>query len=315
MISLLRSELLRARSRRLVAMIVVGSAFGVLAGITIGIITADRVTDAERARGQRNFERAVDECLAGNYINESELDGLGYESLEQFCDEQVRRESFGPDEIRFDDTDDLLLSMATIVLLLGLLLGASLGGADWSANSMMALLTWEPRRVRIFTARAVAVIVTTFVVTVLAQLFLTGAFTAAAALIGTFEGTPDGYLADLLTVLLRISAISCVFALMGLGMSNIARSTVSGVGIFLGYLILVEMALSGFSFTIQKVALGRATVVAVTNDALELYNSRAKPTEDPVFVLQPGRAWWLIAAWTVVFVVAGVISFRSRDVT
>jgi ABC-type transport system involved in multi-copper enzyme maturation permease subunit len=150
---------------------------------------------------------------------------------------------------------------------------------------------------------------------VLAQLILAGAFAGAAALIGTYEGTPDGYLADLALVLLRISAISCMFALMGLGMSNIARSTVSGVGIFLGYLILVEMALAGFSFTIQKVALGRATVAAVSNEALELFNSRAKPPEDPVFILQPGRGWWTMAAWAIVFVAAGVISFRTRDVT
>lgn len=315
MIGLLRSELLRARSRRLVAMIVVGSFFGVLVGITIGILTADKVTEADRERGQRNYERAVDECLAGNYIGESELEAMGYESLQEFCDEQVRPEFFGPDELRFEEADDLLLSMATIVLLLGLMLGASLGGADWGANSMMALLTWEPRRLRIFTARAVAVIVTTLVVTVLAQLFLTVAFAGAAALIGTFEGTPDGYLVDLLTVLLRISGIACVFALIGLGLSNIARSTVSGVGIFLGYLILVEMALAGFSFTIQKVALGRATVAAVTNEAVRLYNSKAKPDEIPFFDLEPGRAWWLIVAWALVFVAAGVISFRSRDVT
>jgi ABC-type transport system involved in multi-copper enzyme maturation permease subunit len=296
-------------------MIVVGSAFGVIVGVTIGIFTADRVSETDRARGERRYEQALDRCLNGEYLGPADLEDFGADTIEEFCAGNVKREYFGPDELRFDETDDILLSMATIVLLLGLLLGASLGGADWSADSMMALLTWEPRRLRIFAARAVAVVATTLVVTVLAQLILAGASAGAVALIGTYDGTPDGYVADMGLVLLRISTISCMFALMGLGMSNIARSTVSGVGIFLGYLILVEMALAGFSFTIQKVALGRATVAAVSNEALELFNNRAKPPEDPIFILQPGRGWWTMAAWAVVFLAAGVISFRTRDVT
>ena len=51
--------------------------------------------------------------------------------------------------LQFRDAALLLEHTSTFVVLLGVALAASLGGADWSAGTMTTLLTWEPRRIRV----------------------------------------------------------------------------------------------------------------------------------------------------------------------
>ena len=55
---------------------------------------------------------------------------------------------------RFSEVEEILMGTAFIVILIGAVVGATLGGADWSAGSMATLLVWEPRRLRVLAARA-----------------------------------------------------------------------------------------------------------------------------------------------------------------
>ena len=52
-----------------------------------------------------------------------------------------------------------------MVVLLGVLLGATLAGADWTAGTMGTLLTWEPRRVRVHLVRVLVTVVVVLVFT------------------------------------------------------------------------------------------------------------------------------------------------------
>jgi hypothetical protein len=54
--------------------------------------------------------------------------------------------------------------------IVGWTLGASLVGAEFASRSMTTLLTWEPRRLRVFVAKAVAVLLATALFAVVALL-------------------------------------------------------------------------------------------------------------------------------------------------
>jgi ABC-2 type transport system permease protein len=309
-IGLLRSELLRARSRRVVTMLVIAVLVAVTLGITIAIVTTNPPTQEEIDRGQRQYERELARCLVGNYGRPQEA---GYETLEEMCAEYVQPQYYGPTTPRFSEVEEILMGTAFIVILIGAVIGATLGGADWSAGSMATLLAWEPRRLRVFAARAVAVAITALVVTIIAQVVFVAGLALFLVVRGTFDGTPDGFLRDLGTTALRISAVGAMFGLIGLSLATVGRSTVAGLGVLLGYLIIVEGFLSNLLFLVQKITFGRSAAVVVTDETLELVDGSAIP---PVlYELTPGRAWVTLGVWAVALLVVAAATFRVRDVT
>ena len=310
MIGLLRSELLRARSRRVVTMLVIAVLVAVTLGITIAIFTTKPPTQADIDRGQRNYERDLAECLDGGFGRPQQA---GYETLEEMCAEYVQPQSYGPTTPRFSEVEEILMGTAFIVILIGAVIGATLGGADWSAGSMATLLAWEPRRLRVFAARAVAVAITALVITMIAQLIFVAGLTLFLVVRGTFEGTPDGFLGDLGTTALRISAVGAMFGLIGLSLATVGRSTVAGLGVLLGYLIIVEGFLSNLLFWVQKITFGRSAAVVVTDETLELFDGSVIPPA--IYELTPGRAWATLGIWAVALLVIAAATFRVRDVT
>ena len=233
-------------------MLLVATFIAVALGILIAILTTNPPTQEEIDRGARRYERELDRCLSGNY---GRPDEAGFDSLEAMCAEFVQPQYYGPSTPRFSEIEEILVGTGFIVLLLGAVVGATLGGADWSAGSMATLLVWEPRRVRVLLARIVAVALTALVLTIVAQAVFVAGLTVYIAVHGTFDGTPAGYLGDLTSTVVRISAVAGLFALMGLSLATIGRSTVAGLGVFLGYLIIVEGFLSNLLFWVQKIDL------------------------------------------------------------
>jgi len=313
---LVRSEFLRARSRRIVPLAIVGSAIGILIGVTIGaIVSPPEPGQGRMERAERQYERHLQDCLDGRSYR---LEESGYDSYEHLCADFVRLENFAPEGMKIGDLASILDGTASLVILLGGLLGATLGGADWSAGTMTTLLTWEPRRHRIFTARALVIASVTLAMAVSVQFWLGVVFAGGVAIKGTFAGTADGFAVDLLLTAARVGAVAMLFSLVGLSFATIGRSTVSGVSFFLGYLILVELFLANLVFVLARFTLGRAAGVAVTGKVQLLTNQNPprNPRPDQVdFLLVPGRAWVSILAWVAALLAIAAISFRQRDVT
>ena len=146
---LFRSEFLRARSRRLVPMVVVG---GLLAVADQpgdrGVLLPQAVVSRRRDQAQAAFDSALRERANGRSAAPGTRAALpGTTRRQTFCEHNS-----GPldqDGFLLRDLDTILQHIATFVILLGALLGASLGGADWTNNTMQTLLTWEPRRIRV----------------------------------------------------------------------------------------------------------------------------------------------------------------------
>lgn len=323
MTRLLRSELLRARSRRLVWMILVGSLLGVATGVTIATVRSDPPSSAELAEAERSAMLDMRACLLGRYGPTEDQLPEGYASLQEFCDEVIRSQDYVEGElIRLDELPGILQGTSLIVVLLGALVGASLGGADWSAGSMTTLLTWESRRVRVLVTRALVAAVAALVITLFLQSVFAAAWAAGTALKG-LTTTPDGFLVQTAGAIARVSAVAALIGVVAFAVANVGRSTTAAVGILLGYLVVVEGFLAGLVVGLLPWLLVRAATVVVSQ--VPLVDPMAQASYGPDgrlidvggrgILLSVGGAWFLLVGYAVLLLAAAAWLFRIRDVS
>ncbi|TMK59667.1 MAG: hypothetical protein E6G54_05675 [Actinobacteria bacterium] len=275
MIDLFRSELLRARSRRILPMMLVGGVLLIMVAMVIAGANSHKPTPAQIASADAAFKKFRDLAL-------------------------------------------VIEHSGTFVVLLGVALAASLGGADWSAGTMTTLLTWEPRRIRVLLIRALVVAFLVAVVTFLLQGVLMATFSLAVALRGTSLGAPPGLVGTAVQTALRVSTVSVGFGLVALWVATIGRSTVAALGVLFGYLVLFEGVIAGFRPSIQDRLLVRAGGVIVSQQPIYdqgpgSFSSNGSFTQPPV-LLGLTEAWVVAAVYVVVVMVLALLVFRARDV-
>ncbi|MFK0096739.1 hypothetical protein [Streptomyces sp. NPDC091040] len=130
-----------------------------------------------------------------------------------------------------------VLSALTVV---SLAFGIHSGGADWSSRVILTLASVEPRRLRLFSARAVLTAAVPFVVTLLAAALLVPLLVTVAHLRGSLAGA-DAHFAYVLGVIaLRGAAFVGLVALLGYGLAMLTRNTTLAFGIALAYLVAAE---------------------------------------------------------------------------
>jgi len=261
-----------------------------------------RPTPAQVAAAEAASQKEFAMCMQGQFSG-SELVGPGfqlppgYATREEFC-----RDATAPQVdtgLQLRDLAMLLEHTSTFVVLLGVALAASLGGADWSAGTMTTLLTWEPRRVRVLLIRGLVVALVVAFVTLLLQAVLLGAFALAVALRGTSLGAPPGLLSTAVLTGLRVS-------------------TVAALGVLFGYLVLFEGVIAGLRPSIQDRLLVRAGGVIVSRQPIydqshESFSSIG-PSSSPPVLLGLTEAWIVAAVYVVALMVLALLVFRPRDV-
>ena len=189
MIRLLRAELRRFVSRDVVRMFAVAVLIAIAIGSTIAAVNS-KIKPPDEAAYRSELQR----CLDGAYVPENQLPRR-YGTLEEFCAEQVRPEYFGGGDQRFplSELPDILQGAGILVVIGGLLLGASFAGAEWHAGTMTTLLTWEPRRVRVLAAKAIVTAAAVFVLMVLLLAVFAGALTLVASTRGITDHLGDHF--------------------------------------------------------------------------------------------------------------------------
>jgi ABC-2 type transport system permease protein len=313
-IELFRSELLRARSRRLVPMLLVAGVLLIAVAIVIAGANSHKPTPeqiaAEEAFSQKQFAR----CMEGKFLGSGEPVPVGFDSLEDFC-----RQATAPSSdvgLQLRDAPDIIEHTGTFTILLGVVLGASLGGADWTTGSITTLLTWEPRRIRVLLIRAIVVVLVILAATLFLQAILLAAFRLAVAARGTSIGAPSTWLSEAGKAIFRVSVVASAFGLIALAIAMVGRSTVAAVGVLFGYLILFEGVIAGFRPSIQDRLLVRAAGVIVGQQPI--YDERAMVTVSPghplPVLLGLTEAWVVGAVYVAVLMVIALVVFRSRDV-
>ena len=154
--ALLRSEVLRARSRRSLRWLTLLALLGVVGIAAIMWFTSARVTSEDLAIAAEQFraeqQQAYEMCLADPNIPEAERPNLCWKPTEQ---DALANAIWTLPKRPFDRTglEGLVSFAGGIGLLVAVMLAATSGGADWGARTMGLLLSWEPRRTRVFLVR------------------------------------------------------------------------------------------------------------------------------------------------------------------
>lgn len=247
MIRQIRVELTRALWRRAVLVLLLAAvALPVLLAVGVGLTTSQpspqEVSAVERdyERYQRQTERDVQRCIErpGRYGIEADADDPA--AVEATCREYLGLASF--EEYAYFDTLDLDeerrdgsgLGVAVILAVLLFLLGTTFAGHDWNTGSMTNQLLFEPRRLRVWTAKAIALTLAGLVAAVVgatAFWFLLNGFIG----LRDFPEPRDGALVDALQHGWRAAGFAAVAALFGYVLTMLTRSTVFTIGLMFGF--------------------------------------------------------------------------------
>jgi ABC-type transport system involved in multi-copper enzyme maturation permease subunit len=299
------TRLLRAELRRFVARDVVRMfAVAVLVAIVIGaVITA--WNSRNYAPDDAQYRSELQRCLDGQYVPENRLPRR-YDTMEQFCADNVRPEYYGRGDQRFAlrDLPNILQGAGLLVVIGGLLLGASFVGAEWHAGTMTTLLTWEPRRVRVLMAKSIVAAVCVFVLMALLLLLFALALTLVASTRGITDNLGEHFLRSVAGTTLRVAACSSAGALVGMGIAMLTRSTAGAVAIGFGYLAMIEGFVRALRPGWQHYLLADNIAVVVTGSDSGIMRVPVTFTHAAVTVL----------IWVAALTGVAAVAFRSRDV-
>jgi ABC-2 type transport system permease protein len=201
-----------------------------------------------------------------------------------------------------------VLSVTTVFWMLGgLLLGASLTGAEYRAGTVTTWLTWEPRRVRALGARLLAAAVVGLGLCFVVQSLSAVMLIPAAAFRGSTAGADGTFWVNLLGFNFRC-AVGVAGAIVAGGcLATLVKNTAGAIGIAFGYLVIVENVLGGI-----RPSWGTYFVVPNAIAALSGHSTESFHGSGTVTTLQ---GVLVSLAYLAVLVVSACVVFSHRDVT
>jgi ABC-2 type transport system permease protein len=348
MTGLLRVELGRLFSRRLVRL--VGS-LGLLAVLLVaGLIAARSNTDvaSARARADAQAQSQYQSCLTSidatsvipnepaNGPNKADCDQMlpaaqlksclaastaspgGRGPTAQEC-ARMSNPYFQDPRFHFaDHVGDLLEAAAFIFVLLGAVIGASFIGAEWQAGTFGSLLTWEPRRQRVLTAKVTAAVLGVAVLTTVITAVLVGGAALAADLRGTMDGTTTHLMGQVGVKAARVLGLVALFTVIGATLAAFTRHTVAAVAVLGGYFVGGEMVGAIVSRWWHNHALG-AQMLAFIQGRYAYYVPAPPGTDQSTWngdrYLHAGGASVVVICIALGFAAVAALTLHRRDVT
>jgi hypothetical protein len=147
------------------------------------------------------------------------------------------------------------------LVILSILIGATVIGAEWPNRTITTILTWEPRRVRVLTAKVASAVVVAAVLTVAGLILLGAALLPAALVHGTTAGTDGAWWRSVGGVLLRAIAMSAIATTIAFSLASIGRNTAAALGVLFGSVIVIEHVVAIFFSGYQRwLIIGNAAV-------------------------------------------------------
>jgi ABC-2 type transport system permease protein len=305
MLRLFGSELLRTRSRRLIPVLVVACLLGTVVGMTIAAVQSKKPTQQQLDAAERRYQRDLTACLAGGRYSSE------YGSLEEACNANIQVGNYLSGGMELAELPAVVQGVAFVVILLGLVIGASLVGAEFSAGTVATLLAWDARRIRVLLTRALATALAALVVAVVVLAFFSSAYALATLARGITEA--PRVVGDTVEVIARVAAATVVASLIGMSLATVARSTAGGLGILLGYMVLVEGFLRGLIRGLGTYLFALNTFVFVSDQPQQIADGGGPRAH--LDLTTPNEALLVMAIWVVALVAIALAAFRSRDVS
>lgn len=325
---LLRVELTRLRWRRAVLLLVVAAVaipafiLGAVAWETRPVTPADVAAAEEtaaREQDQPYIQDELDRCLEDP---ESYLGPAAAADPQAACDDAVlpRAEWFlyrQPLDVE-QQLQDTGSAVPVLLFVLLLLVGATFVGADWTSGSMSNQLLFEPRRTRVWAAKAGALAALAAAVAAGVQ----GAFWFGMTTLARVRDlpVPDEVWDRLPGLVGRGTLLVVAATLLGYSLTMLFRSTVATLG------IVFAVAVAG-TFVIAVLPLGgdnerwmvQTNLLAFVQNGTDYYNSQVQVTCtgaecDGMSRLSLAGATAYLGTILVAAAALGLATFRRRDV-
>jgi hypothetical protein len=319
---LLLVELSRLRSRRAVVLILLGATL--LAAIIVGTTVRDTRPvsaadlaqaqaqvdrDLERPRVQRDYQR----CL------EDPEEFMGPGATEAVCEEmlpQLEWYLYRPQLDLGEQVDQAGLAVLLLLAGVAIVVGATFAGADWATGSMSNQLLFEPRRAKVWLAKAAALAVALAMFSAL----VVGAFWAVLMVTAQARdiATPAAVSRDIWHTSGRGVVLAAGAGLGSFALTMLFRHTVGTLSLLLGYAVAGEAFAA--SLPIRKVTqwtLSANTQAWLRHDAEVFDETVCRGVQDgcePTYVLTFGHAAWVLGLLLLVVMALSVLVFRRRDV-
>ncbi len=203
------------------------------------------------------------------------------------------------------DANEGFLAVAMFFLMLGGFFGgATVAGGEWRAGTMTTLLTWEPRRSRIHTARTVSAALLAFAISFGLQILFLASFLPSVFAHGTTDGVDAGFWAGLVVAMARTSALTALAAVLAVALATAARNTAFAVIAVFAWMAVVENLIRSLKPSLAPWLWAENLGTVMTWGQLP----------DVGFTRGPLLAAATLLTYCAVVVVAAAASFRYRDI-
>jgi ABC-2 type transport system permease protein len=241
---LLAAELRRIAARRLVRLTAALALIGILLGGAAAFAWSGSLSEeayqqrvAEAQSRVEAQDAQIDSCLRANGVER------GGEIPDEVAEQCFPSKDVGRvDDPRFHRArlEGILQGVIGALAVVGWALGASLVGAEFASRGMTTLLTWEPRRGRVFVAKTLAVLTAMSIFALAVLVLVTLAMWPALAFHGGPLRPDDPTLWSLAATIGRGVALATIAAGIGFAIATIGRSTATALGAGFAYVIVFE---------------------------------------------------------------------------
>ncbi|NYI47742.1 hypothetical protein BJ993_004822 [Nocardioides aromaticivorans] len=297
----------------------------------IGVVTilnTQPPSDADIAQLERDAEMSRQSEL--DYCTENPTD-WGIEATGEdaaaACAAQIPDADEYADEYGYYDTLRLRdeesnsgVAVASVLAILLLLAGTTFTGHDWNSGSVSNQLLFEPRRTRVWTAKA---LVATGGALLVAAVVMTAYWAVLGLVAGSRDTLADGDLLHAFQMGWRSAGVAAASALLGFVLTMLFRSTVATIGILLGASVAGSLLLAAVGISerwnpaVNLLALIDNGTTYWSEDACSDEGSEVDGYDgyyDCEEVVTFGDASLYLGSFLLVGGVASFVSFGRRDV-
>ena len=254
------------------------------------VAEADKAIRASRTNMEEQIRRCRNPPPATQQMEMMEQRGMPPEFIEQMrreaerdrtrreCIDQLRPSPRHPADGRliFARTYSSNIQLAIFPMaLMSLAIGATLMGAEWTTGTVTTQLTWEPRRLRLFSMKALVGGLGVLAAFVALQALMAVSLLPGTLLRGTFAGIDRWWWEHFLDLSWRGGVVLAIALLLGFGVSGLIRNTVAAVGGLFAYLLIVENILRAVTQDLRPWLITNNLLVAVLPDGSRIIPGRS----------------------------------------
>ena len=250
--SLMRAERRRLHKRRVTKMMLLVGVV-ILGLIAVGTFFSNhKVDDATRAaaavQAQEEFQRVDREWndhIKADCENEVKAGRIPADACQGPRQEDFRAEYYMPSTFVFKESfREMILIWAMILGFVGLIIGASSVGAEWSSGGMMNLLTWQPRRMRVLSTKLCVLlgVIAAWATAILA--FWAAAMWTIGTLRGTTAAMTSGTWQSFGLTSLRGLGVVVAGATFGFVLASLGRRTTVAMGVLIALIVVTQFGLT-----------------------------------------------------------------------